>query len=254
MRYNCLVNNKLDECAKNSQRNKEMKKSILLVEDNQKLANFIRNSLCDAGFEVDIEKRGDKAAHRIIKEAPDLVILDIMLPEMDGKQICQTVRNDYTGKILMLTALKDVDSEVASLNLGADGYLTKPVEEAVLLAHIAALFRRPKLLDKMDHIQFGTLAIDLIHASVSLSGKPVELSPSEFDLLALLAKNADHCLNRDNITYALHGREYDGVDRSIDLRISYLRKKLGDHPHKPYKIKTVFGKGYMLISTAWEEK
>lgn len=230
----------------------EKTKSILLVEDNQKLANFIKNSLNEAGYKVDTETRGDKAAHRIIKETPDLVILDIMLPEMDGKQICQTVRNNYEGKILMLTALKDVDSEVASLNLGADDYLTKPVEEAILLAHIAALFRRPKLAEKIDCIQFGVLTIDLIQTSVSLFGNLIELSPSEFELLALLAKNADRCLNRDNITYALHGREYDGVDRSIDLRISYLRKKLGDNTQKPYKIKTVHGKGYVFISTAWE--
>lgn len=231
-----------------------MKKTILLVEDNQKLANFIKNSLIEAGYLVDTETRGDKAAHRIIKETPDLVILDIMLPEMDGKQICQTIRNNYTGKILMLTALKDVDSEVASLNLGADDYLTKPVEEAVLLAHIAALFRRPKWIEKIDHIQYGELNINLIEASVLLSKKIIVLSPSEFELLALLAKNADHCLNRDNITYALHGREYDGIDRSIDLRISHLRKKLGDDTQKPYKIKTIHGKGYVLISTAWKIK
>lgn len=230
-----------------------MKKSILLVEDNQKLANFIKGSLIEAGYDVDTETRGDKAANRIINEAPDLVILDILLPEMNGKQICQTVRNDYAGKILMLTALKDIDSEVASLHLGADDYLTKPVEEAVLLAHIVALFRRPALAEKIDRIQFGALIIDLIQLSVFLSGKHIDLSPSEFELLALLAKNADHCLNRDNIMYALRGREYDGVDRGIDLRISYLRKKLGDNTHKPYKIKTVHGKGYLLISTAWDD-
>jgi len=231
-----------------------MKKSILLIEDNQKLANFIKNSLMEAGYQVDTETRGDKGAHRIIKEAPDLVILDIMLPEMDGKQICQTVRNDYAGKILMLTALKDVESEVTSLNLGADAYLTKPIEESVLLAHIAALFRRPKLAEKLERIQFGELTIDLIQTTVSLSGSVINLSPSEFELLSFLAKNVDRCLNRDNITYALHGREYDGVDRSIDLRISHLRKKLGDNTQKPYKIKTIHGKGYVLISTAWEVK
>lgn len=231
-----------------------MKKSILLVEDNQKLASFIKNSLIEAGYDVDTETRGDKAAYRIVKDAPDLVVLDIMLPEMDGKQICQTVRNEYTGKILMLTAFKDIESEVDSLNLGADDYLTKPVAEAVLLAHIAALFRRPTLTEKIDHVQFGELDIDLIQNQVFLSRKLVELSPSEFELLALLAKNADQCLNRDNIMYALRGREYDGVDRSIDLRISYLRKKLGDNTQKPYKIKTMHGKGYMLISTAWDGK
>lgn len=231
-----------------------MKKTILLVEDNLKLARFIKNSLVEAGFDVDTETRGDKAAYRIVKEAPDLVVLDIMLPEMDGKQICQTVRNEYKGKILMLTALKDIDSEVDSLNLGADNYLTKPVVEAVLLAHIAALFRRPSLTEKIDHIQFGELDINLIQNQVFLSKKRVELSPSEFELLALLAKNADHCLNRDNIMYALRGREYDGVDRSIDLRVSHLRKKLGDNTQKPDKIKTMHGKGYMLISTAWNGK
>lgn len=231
-----------------------MKKSILLVEDNKKLANFIKNSLLEAGYDVGTEARGDKAAYRILKEVPDLVVLDIMLPEMNGKQICQTVRNEYKGKILMLTALKDIDTEVNSLNLGADNYLTKPVEEAVLLAHIAALFRRPPLTEKIKHLQFGELEIDLIQQQASVSKNLVDLSPSEFELLALLAKNADHCLNRDNISYALRGREYDGVDRSIDLRISYLRKKLGDNAQSPNKIKTMHGKGYILVSTAWDRK
>jgi DNA-binding response OmpR family regulator len=231
----------------------DKQKSILLVEDNQKLASYLKNSLMSAGYQVDIETRGDKAAYRIINEAPDLVVLDIMLPEMDGKQICQTVRNEYTGKILMLTALNDIDSEVKSLNFGADDYLTKPVQESILLAHIAALFRRPHLAQKTDHIQLNQLHIDLINQSVTLSSKTIDLKPMEFELLALLAKNADHHLNRDNIMYALRGREYDGVDRSIDLRISYLRKKLNDNVKDPYKIKTVRGKGYMLISTAWDK-
>lgn len=230
-----------------------MKKAILLVEDNKKLAGFIKKSLIETGYTVDVEERGDKAAYRILKENPDLVILDIMLPQMDGRQICQTVRNEYRGKILMLTAIKDIDSEVDTLNLGADNYLTKPVEEAVLLAHIAALFRRPNLSEKIDFLQFGKLSIDLIQNQVHLSSQLVDLSPSEFELLLLLGNNADHCLNRDNIMFALRGREYDGVDRSIDLRISHLRRKLLDHPQKPYKIKTMHGKGYMLISTAWDE-
>src|SRR3990167_8510948 len=139
-----------------------LKKTILIVEDNQKLAGFLRNSLISAGYEVDTERRGDKAVYRIIKERPDLVVLDIMLPELDGKQICQTVRNEYTGKIIMLTALKDIYTEVLSLNLGADNYLTKPVEEAILIAHIEALFRRPTLMEKIDQIQFGELNINLV--------------------------------------------------------------------------------------------
>ena len=231
-----------------------MGKSILLVEDNQKLANFIKNSLVQAGYEVEVEGRGDKAAYRIVKEAPDLVVLDIMLPEMDGKQICHTVRNEYRGKILMLTALNDIESEVSSLNLGADDYLTKPVAEAVLIAHIAALFRRPNLSEPINQIKLGELHIDLIKKIARLASKEIELKPTDFELLSLLAKNADYTLNRDNIMYALHGREYDGVDRSIDQRISHLRKKLGDNAQKPYKIKSVHGKGYVFISSAWDKK
>lgn len=232
----------------------DRKNTVLIVEDNRKLAHFLLNSLESAGYVVSVEHRGDKAVYRIIKEKPDMVILDIMLPELDGKQICQTVRGDYPGKIMMLTALKDIDNEVSSLNLGADNYLTKPVEESVLLAHIAALFRRPKLSEKLNAIQIGELTINLIQAVVTISEKSIDLSPSEFELLVLLAKNTDHCLSRDNITYALRGCEYNGVDRNIDLRISYLRKKLGDNPQKPYKIKTLHNKGYVLIATAWEKK
>lgn len=227
-------------------------KSILLVEDNQKLANYLKDILVRAGYQVELEIRGDKAAYRIVSEVPDLVVLDIMLPQMDGKQICQTVRNEYQGKILMLTALSDIESEVTSLNLGADDYLTKPVAEAVFIAHITALFRRPNLSEKINYIQFDTLRINLINKTVTLSGQEIQLTPTEFELLALLAKNADCNLNRDNIMYALRGREYDGVDRSIDLRISHLRKKLADNVQNPYRIITNYGKGYTLVSTAWK--
>ena len=230
-----------------------MGKSILLVEDNQKLADFLKNSLVEAGYEVEIEGRGDKAAYRIVNEAPDLVVLDIMPPEMDGKQICHTVRNDYRGKILMLTALNDIESEVSSLNCGADDYLTKPVAEAVLIAHVAALFRRPNLSEPIDHIKYCELQIDLIKKIVYLREKEIELKPTDFELLLLLAKNADYTLNRDNIMYALRGREYDGVDLSIDLRISHLRKILEDNAQKPFRIKSVHGKGYVLISDAWNK-
>ncbi|VEB35984.1 two component system DNA-binding response regulator [Legionella sainthelensi] len=107
-------------------------KSILLVEDNIKLANYLKESLQEAGYAVSIEKRGDRAVYRILREQPSVVILDIMLPGMNGDQICDTIRDDYLGKILMLTAINDIESEVSSLNLGADDYLTKPVADEVL--------------------------------------------------------------------------------------------------------------------------
>lgn len=231
---------------------RRQQKSILLVEDHAKLASFLRNNLVDAGYAVAIECRGDKAVYRIIQETPDLVILDVMLPGMNGRQICHTVRHEYKGKIMMLTALNDITSEINSLNLGADDYLTKPIDSMLLLARIAALLRRPTSLEISNHLHFGVLHIDFIKHEVSLANKLIELSPSEFELLALLAKNADSCLSRDNIAYVLRGREYDGIDRSIDLRISYLRKKLCDDTQKPYKIKTIHSKGYMFMASAWE--
>jgi len=229
-----------------------MKKSILLVEDNAKLSSFLKARLIKAGYQVSLESLGDKAVYRIIREQPDLVILDIMLPGMNGKQVCQSVRNNYSGNILMLTALDDEQTEVASLHLGADSYLTKPVADEVLIAHVAALFRRQSRIDAIKSIKLNALEVKLAAKEVYLSGEKINLSPSEFELLALLAINHDITLSRDNIMLALRGHEYDGVDRSIDLRISRLRKLLKDDENKPQRNKTAHGKGYALISTAWK--
>lgn len=229
-----------------------MKTNILLVEDNIKLVRYLNKMLTDEGYHVSTESRGDRAAYRIIREQPDLVILDIMLPGMNGEQICGTVRDEYHGKILMLTALNTEQNEVNSLKLGADDYVTKPVKEEVLKARIVALLRRPTLIVESQKIQFDSLIIDLIKKSVTYSGKTIDLSPSEYELFALLAKNTDTVLSRDNIVYALRGREYDGIDRSIDLKISRLRKILGDNIDNPYRIKTIYGKGYLFLSDAWK--
>jgi two-component system response regulator RstA len=226
-------------------------KSILLVEDNAKLAAFIKESLQEESYNVSIERRGDKAVYRIIREQPDLVILDIMLPGMNGDQICYSVRDEYWGKILMLTALNDIESEVSSLNLGADDYLTKPVAEEVLKARIEALLRRPNLVNDRNEFHFGEFSINLSTKSVSIADKKLPISSSDFELLALLVKNHDKLLNRNNIMYALSGREYDGVERTIDLKISRLRKALNDDNKKPYRIKTVHKKGYVFVSDAW---
>lgn len=229
-----------------------MKKSILLVEDNAKLADLLTKRLQKAGYQVSHESQGDKAVFRIVREQPDLVILDIMLPGMNGKQVCQSVRQNYSGNILMLTALEDEQTEVAGLNLGADGYLTKPVADDVLIAHIAALFRRQSRVNAIKNIQLDALQVDLVTKEVYLIGEKIDLSPSEFELLALLAINHDITLSRDNIMMALRGHEYDGIDRTIDLRVSRLRKLLKDDDSAPRRIKTVHGKGYVLVSNAWK--
>lgn len=229
-----------------------MNKSILLVEDNAKLSNFLKKILIKAGYQVSLESQGDKAVYRIIREQPDLVILDIMLPGMNGQQICQSVRHNYSGNILMLTALESEKTEVASLHLGADSYLTKPIADEVLLAHVSALFRRQSRIDAIKSIKLDALEINLAAKEAYLSGEKINLPPSEFDLLALLAINHDITLSRDNIMLALRGHDYDGIDRTIDLRISRLRKLLKDDENEPKRIKTVHGKGYVLVSKAWK--
>jgi len=225
---------------------------ILIVEDNKKLAGYIKTCLEECGYKVNHISQGDKAVYRIIKDQPDLVLLDIMLPGINGKQICLSVRSQYQGKIIMLTALNDTITEVDSLNLGADDYITKPIKTEVLIARISAVLRRPPLKNPRKIITYGRLIINTIKHEVYLDKSLCDLKPSEYDLLLLFANNEDSVLSRDNITQALYGHEYDGIDRGIDLKISSLRTKLGDNPKKPYRIKTIHGKGYTLLSSAWE--
>ncbi len=225
---------------------------ILLVEDNQKLANSIQAYLQENGYLVTQEARGDKAVYHILKHQPDLVILDVMLPGFDGVQVCQSVRGDYRGMILMLTALDTDQDQISGLMSGADDYVVKPVEPKVLLARLQALQRRHHQPVQLKELVFGDLHLNIVQRIVTLSGLHIDLKPLEFELLVFLAKNADRVVNRENIMQALRGISFDGVDRTIDLRISYLRRKLQDNMEEPYRIKTVHSKGYIFISTAWD--
>jgi DNA-binding response OmpR family regulator len=239
----------------------DKKQRILLVEDDQRLAELIRDYLQQQGFEVLIEGRGDTAPGRILKENPDLLILDLMLPGKDGLSVCQQVRSSYPGPILILTAREDDMDQVAGLELGADDYVKKPIEPRVLLARIRALFRRMEkgagqqdsfsstLVPKDIHI--GGLQICFSSRQVFLDGEPVDLTTTEFDLLALLASNAGTVLDRERIFSAMRGIDYDGLDRSIDISISRLRKKLEIDPTQPRRIKTIWRQGYLFVRDAW---
>ncbi len=238
------------------------KTTILLVEDDRRLGDLVARYLCRNGFDVFIERRGDTAPDRIIKEAPDLVILDLMLPGMDGLEVCRSVRSRYQGPILMLTAREDDMDQVAGLEMGADDYVKKPVEPRVLLARIRALMRRlgekpagtverSKAAARQE-LTFNTLTIVQPSRTVKLGGRTVELTTSEFDLLWLLAQNSGKILDRDTIYQKFKGIDYDGLDRSVDLAVSRLRKKLSDDPEKPMRIKTIWGKGYLFVPDAWD--
>lgn len=234
-----------------------MKKRILLAEDDHKLAQLIRDYLIQNGFDVIHEVRGEKIVGLAQKHNPDLVILDIMLPGKDGFDICKALRDFYEEPILMFTARESDIDQVVGLELGADDYVVKPVEPRVLLARINALLRRAQI-DRDHHastsetISFGFLELKPKSRIASIAGEQVELTSHEFDLLWYLAQRAGKVVTRESIHRDIIGREYDGLDRTVDMRVSHLRKKLGDDNQKPERIKTVWGKGYLFVPEGWD--
>ena len=234
---------------------------ILLVEDDTRLSALIQEYLQKQAMVVSIEHRGDLAWKRIIAESPDLVILDLMLPGMDGLEVCKTVRPQYAGPIMMLTARDEDIDQVVGLEIGADDYITKPVQPRVLLARIRALMRRfsdtssiqqAQLAEKSEY-SYGCFTISATAREAWLHDEVLDLTTNDFDLLWLLASNPGEIFTRDTILENLRGIDYDGIDRSVDIRVSRLRKKLGDDTGHPLRIKTIRGKGYLFVKEAWEE-
>ncbi len=222
---------------------------ILLVDDDESLNRLVHQYLDNQGFAVRSVTDGEQAIEQILTSNPDLVILDIMLPGADGLSVCRAVRPHYPGPILMLTALDNDIDEVAGLETGADDYLAKPVRPRVLLARIRALLRRGTASDTRTDQQIvtaGEVTISRSAMSVHRAGQAISLTDAEFELLWLLASHGGQILSRDEINQQLRGLEHDGLDRTIDLRISRLRKKLHDDPREPAIIKSVRGKGYIF--------
>ena len=231
------------------------KPRIILVEDDERLAVLIVEYLEQHDLQLTVEYRGDTAVKRILESNPDLVILDVMLPGMDGLQVCKFVRQEIDCPILMLTAKSDDIDQVLGLEFGADDYITKPVQPRVLLARIRALLRRTttKFQDNKKHSLFGNellfneIRINKSSRQLYIHDSPVELTNTEFELLWLLANNAGEILSRDKILASLRGIGYNGLNRSTDITISRLRKKIGDTEHPSQKIKTIHRKGYMFV-------
>ncbi|MFN5273404.1 MAG: winged helix-turn-helix domain-containing protein [Planctomycetota bacterium] len=225
-----------------------MPPSVLLVEDDRELAEIVRDYLIENGFSVSIELQGDLAVGRILQERPDLVVLDVNLPGMDGFTVCKSVRDQYQGAIVMLTARIEEIDEVLGLEFGADDYLTKPVRPRVLLARLRTHLRKSPAVNAEleDCISVGGLSVYPSRRHVELRAVPVELTSAEFDLLHFLAQRAGKVVSRAELYESLAGETYDPQDRSIDLRISRLRRKLGDNQSNPTRIKSVRGTGYLL--------
>ncbi|MAD16463.1 MAG: DNA-binding response regulator [Alteromonadaceae bacterium] len=229
---------------------------ILLVEDDARLSLLVSEYLQQHNFTVSCLHDGKGLLGEIKQNPPDLVVLDVMLPGDNGFTLCKKIRPDYQGPLLFMTAKNSDFDHVLGLEIGADDYVMKPVEPRVLLARIQALLRRSNAvqppLERASQLRFGQLTLDYLARQVTLQKEDVPLTSHEFDMLWKLASNASQLVDRNTLYRELIGREYDGLDRSADVRISRLRKKLHDDPRHPYRIKTIWGKGFYFVADAWE--
>ncbi len=240
---------------------------ILVVEDDVKLSSQIERFLVRYQYQVEVQNNGLAAIDQIMETQPDVVILDLMLPGADGFDICRAVRAHYRGAILMLTASEDDMDHVAGLELGADDFLIKPIHPRVLLAHVKLLLRKqlvissslpvktaspePQVASKNAPLVFGSLTLHPLQRVVTLNAEEISLTPAEFDVLHLLVCRAEEVVSREEMLRQLRGIEYDGLDRSVDVKISALRRKLGDNLSQPRKIITVRAKGYLFVPDVW---
>ena len=228
---------------------------ILIVEDDQTLLDALRYNLSKEGYNVVTAVDGVQALELARSERPDLVILDIMLPKLDGFEVCRILRKNMTTPILMLTAKVEEVDKVLGLGIGADDYMTKPFSLRELLARVRAMLRRTEMLKEKPSfeeeavpplIKVGDLVIDIARHQVSLGDSILDLSPKEFELLVFLARNRGRAFTRDYLLEKVWGYDYVGDTRTVDVHIRWLRRKLEADPAHPQRLLTVRGFGYKL--------
>jgi two-component system, OmpR family, phosphate regulon response regulator OmpR len=225
-----------------------MAERILLVEDDPRLAEMLCEYLGQAGFSVTAAPLGATAIERLAGAEYDAVVLDLMLPDMDGLEVCRRLRAKADTPVLMLTARGDAIDRIIGLELGADDYLAKPFEPRELLARLRAILRRSLRASGPGEkpLIFGRLEIDTAAHSVRLDGAVCELTGYQFDLLVTLARNAGRVLSREVLLDAVKGEQLESFDRSIDVHVSRIRAAIEDNPKKPRRVITVRGSGYVF--------
>ncbi|TAI46960.1 response regulator transcription factor [Flagellimonas allohymeniacidonis] len=227
-------------------------KKVLIVEDDSEIIHLLEIHLKDLGCQVLSETRGDAGLRKAINENPDLIILDVMLPEMDGIEVCQKIRaNNITSPIMMLTARSEEIDKVLGLEVGADDYLTKPFSVREFLARVKAIFRRQKMGDtakalngNLKLMEFDMLSINIEMRKVLLDGKKVELSPKEFELLVLLSSNPGKSYDRTQLLNMIWGYDFQGYEHTVNSHINRLRSKIEPDMSNPKFILTTWGVGY----------
>ncbi len=228
-----------------------MADKILVVEDDLNLLATLRYNLRKEGYDVVTAADGAEALEAARREKPDILILDVMLPKLSGLEVCRILRSEMPAPILMLTAKADETDKIIGLGIGADDYMTKPFSIRELIARIAAMLRRVKIMqqsakEKEAVLQYHGIELDTASHTVKIGGKTVELNPKEFDLLTLFIKNKGLVLSREQILKKVWGYDYAGDTRTVDVHVRWLREKIEADPQNPKLLLTVRGSGYKM--------
>ncbi len=232
-----------------------MKKRILIVEDEKALRETLAYNLEQEGYETESSADGIQALEKALKNEHDLILLDIMLPGMDGFELCRRIRAEKNTPILMLTARDDEIDRIVGLEVGADDYMGKPFSMRELIARVKAMLRRVSLMEEKSQpadprtatkeiLTFGDLVIDTIRREAVFQGAALDLKPKEYDLLLYFASHPGRALSRDKILEEVWGWDFTGESRTVDVHISWLRQKIEKDPTKPTRLITVRGSGY----------
>ena len=222
-----------------------MSQPILVVDDEAKIARLVRDYLEQAGYPVTLAFDGREALAAFRHEKPRLVILDLMLPEVDGLDVARIIRKESDTPIIMLTARVEEADKLIGLELGADDYVTKPFSPRELVARVRAVLRRTEGQERAAPLlSVGDLAIDPERRTVTVVGRAVELTPTEFDLLTVLARHPGRVFSRMELLERVQGYAYEGYERTVDAHIKNIRQKIEEHPRKPRYILTIYGLGY----------
>ena len=219
---------------------------ILIVDDEPEILRLVRDYVGSTGFEVTTATSGDEAVMRARTDPPDLVVLDLGLPGLDGLDVARALRREGDLPIIMLTARADEADKVVGLELGADDYVTKPFSPRELVARIRAVLRRRAAAGDASIVHAGELTLDIPRMRVTRSGEPIDLTATEFSLLAAMARQPGRVFTRSQLLDAIHGVSFESYDRAIDAHVKNIRRKLEPEPHAPRFLLTVYGVGYRL--------
>jgi two-component system alkaline phosphatase synthesis response regulator PhoP len=222
--------------------------TILIVDDEARIVKLVRDYLERAGFDVIAARDGETALRLARVEQPDLIVLDLMLPGVDGLDICRRLRQESGVPIIMLTARVEEADRIVGLELGADDYVTKPFSPRELVARVRATLRRANgQMGPATIVRAGDVELDTASLTAVVAGQPVDLTPTEFQLLAALVRQPGRIYSREQLLEAVHGVTFDGYDRSVDSHVKNIRRKIEPDPRKPRYIQTVYGVGYRFM-------